>query len=153
MAFENVGGRETHFGPDGITDKKFGALAAGGGKEKEVVYEFSYDDLPAADDGNEMLIRIPALSQVVSATLFVGTAWAGGTSINLGLAQTDGTAIDADGLDAAVATAALTAGAIIEGDGALIGASVGSADGVLVVAATGTYTAGTAKLVLKYKQA
>lgn len=149
MAFESVGGRQTHFGPLD-TDQKRGAVVAGVGKTKQVEYVFSYDDLPADDDGNEMLIRIPAHSFIEAAYLKVGTAWAGGTNINIGLAQTDGTVIDADGIDAAIATASLTANAIIDCDGALIGASVGANDAVLEVTDTGTYTAGTATLVIEY---
>lgn len=149
MAFESVGGRQTHFGAMD-TDQKRGAISHGNGQKKEVEYVFSYDDLPADDDGNEMLIRIPADSFIEAAYLKVGTAWAGGTSIDIGLAQTDGTVIDADGIDAAVATASLTANAIIDCDGALVGASVGSNDAVLEVTASGTYTAGTATLVIEY---
>ena len=151
MAFENVGGRQTHYGPSGITDKKFGAKAAKGGKEVEVVYEFSYDDLPAADDGNEMLIRIPAGSKIVSADLIVGTAWLSGTNLTVGLQQTDGTEIDNDGLHAAILTAALTAGSLHVGAGADIGTIAdASNDGVVVVTTTGTFTAGDAKLIVKY---
>lgn len=149
MAFKNVGGRQTHFGPLD-TDQKRGAVVHGNGAEKQIEWVFSYDDLPADDDGNEMLAKIPANSFIEAAYLKVGTAWAGGTSIDVGLAQTDGTVIDADGIDAAVATASLTADAIIDCDGALVGASVGSDDAVLEVTATGTYTAGTATLVVRY---
>lgn len=151
MAFEDVGGRQTQYGPDGITDKKYGALAAGGGKEKELVYEFSYDDLPDADDGNEMVLRIPAGAKIVSSDLIVGTAWAGGTDLTIGLKQTDGTAIDTDGLHAAILTAALTAGSLHVGAGADIGTIAdASNDAVVAVTANGVFTAGTGKLVVKY---
>lgn len=151
MGFETVGGRQTHYGADGITNKKWGAVAADGGKEKEVVYEFSYNDLPDADDGNEMVIRFPAGCKIESADLIVGTAWVGGTNLSVGMEQTDGTVIDADGIHAAILTAALTAGSLHVGGGALIGTVAdASNDQVVSVTTTGTFTAGTAKLVVKY---
>ena len=149
MALENVGGRETYYGR--LPEKnKQGAQIAATNLNKKIKYEFDYDDLPGADTGNEMVLEIPAGSQIVSSKLKVGTAWAGGTSIDIGLAQEDGTVIDADGLDAAIATASLTAGAIIEGDGALVGASVGANDAVVTVGATGSFAAGTATLIVEY---
>lgn len=151
MALESVGGRQKFFGP-AERNQKWGAKVAKHGSITEVEYEFTYDDLPAADDGNAMNITIPANSLLLDSYLKVGTAWAGGTSINIGLVQEDGTAIDADGLDAAVATASLTANAIIAGDGALVGASVGANDAVVEIAATGTYTAGSAKLLVRYME-
>ena len=56
----------------------------------------------------------------------------------------------ADGYDSGILTAALTEGAVIEGDGALIGASIGSDAAVLGASTTGTYTAGKAKVILTY---
>lgn len=151
MALESTGGRQKFYGP-AERKQKWGAVVASYGSIKEVEYRFSYDDLPDADDGNEMNIRLPANSYLLDARLKVGTAWAGGTSIDIGLEQTDGTVIDADGIDAAVATAALTANAIIDCDGALVGASVGANDAVVAVSATGTYTAGDARLVVRIQE-
>ena len=67
-----------------------------------------------------------------------------GTSgtLTLGLKEPDGTVIDVDGLDAAVAQAVLISGARIVGDGALVGTTIGAADGQLVVTTGGTVTAG-----------
>ncbi len=149
MALESVGGRQTFFGPL-QTDQKRGAIVADDGEIKTIEWKFSYDDLPADDSGNDMLAFIPAHSLIKDATLKVGTAWAGGTNIDVGLAQKAGTVIDADGIDAAIATASLTANAIIVCDGALVGASVGANDAVLEVTDTGTYTAGTATLLVRY---
>lgn len=149
MALESTGGRQKFYGP-AERNQKWGAKVAKHGSIVEVEYEFTYADLPAADDGNAMNIVIPAHSLLLDAYTKVGTAWVGGTSLNIGLVQEDGTAIDVDGIDAAVLTAALTANAIIVNDGALIGATVGANDGVLEVAATGTYTAGSAKILVRY---
>lgn len=151
MALESTGGRQKFYGP-AERNQKWGAVVASYGSIKEVEYRFTYDDLPNDDDGNEMNIRLPANSFLVDARLKVGTAWAGGTSIDIGLEQTDGTVIDADGIDAAVATASLTANAIIDCDGALVGASIGANDAVVAVVATGTYTAGDARLVVRVQE-
>jgi hypothetical protein len=47
-------------------------------------------------------------------------------------------------------TAALTEDAWLVGAGALVGATVGAVDGQIVVAATGTFTAGEYTLVIEY---
>lgn len=130
------------------------------GAYKQLVVDFDYANLPTyttdrdndgTNDGfNGGDVGIDANASIVSAKLIVGTAFVGGTSYNIGLYEEDGTVIDADGIDAAVATAALTAGTVIDCDGALVGETVGAAKGHLVVAATGTFTAGTAKLVIEY---
>lgn len=151
MALESTGGRQTFYGPL-TTNQKFGARVAKYGSRSEVEYRFTYDDLPDADSGNAMLIEIPANSYIESAVLKVGTAWAGGTNIVVGLEQTDGTVIDADGLHAAIVTANLTANSIHVGAGALIGASSGANNAIVAVVATGTYTAGDARLVVTYQE-
>lgn len=152
MALESVNGKQVFFGSTRDEKLKRGALVAGQDGEKQVTWKFSYDDLPADDNGNDMLQKIPANSLIEAAYLKVTTAWVGGTNVNIGLAQTDGTVIDADGIDAAVATAALTANAIIDCDGALVGASVGANDAVLEVTTSGAYTAGEATLVVRYHE-
>lgn len=95
---------------------------------------------------------IPAGSFITSATLVAKTAAAGGTSVTIGLVNAAGTAIDADGIDAAVAAAALGANKAVACDGALVGgtATVGAADGYVSIDATGTFTAGEAALVIEY---
>jgi len=95
---------------------------------------------------------IPAGSWIKSASLVVTTAAAGGTSINFGLADAAGAAIDADGIDAAVATAELADNLAVPCDGALVGgtAGVGAADAYVTTANTGTFTAGAVKLVIEY---
>lgn len=151
MALESVGGRQKFFGP-AERNQKWGAKVAKHGSRTEVEYRFSYDDLPDADNGNAMLIEIPANSYIESAILKVGTAWVGGTNLVVGLEQTDGTVIDADGLHAAILTAALTADSIHVGGGALVGASSGSDDAIVAVVTTGTFTAGDARLVVTYQE-
>lgn len=150
MALESVGGRQTFFGSL-PTKNKYGGKVATKGITKEARYTFAYDDLPGNDSGNAMVLAIPANSKIVSADMVVSTAWVGGTNLTVGLEQQDGTAIDADGLHAAILTAALTASSLHVGAGALIGVSSGAADAVVVVTTTGTFTAGDAELVVKYE--
>jgi len=75
----------------------------------------------------------------------------GGTNLTIGLYTPAGVAIDADGLVVATVTASLTANKVIAGGGALVGTTVGAAAGQLVAATTGTYSAGTARVVVKFK--
>jgi hypothetical protein len=133
------------------------------GARKQMVVDINYDDLPTFttdlnNDGtnngfSDQDAYIPAGSYITSATLVVETAFAGGTSYNIGLYNQAGTVIDADGIDAGVATAALAANLAVDCDGALVATqALVTSDAYLVVAATGTFTAGKAKLVIEYLQ-
>jgi len=100
-------------------------------------------------------IEIPAGSVVLDVVMDVGTAWVGGTKVELG----DGN--DADGWISATqgAVANLTAGVGIVAGGAYaigdaatnrgLGKVYNTAD-TLDVAITGTFTAGTATIVVRY---
>ncbi|CAB4161444.1 hypothetical protein UFOVP729_52 [uncultured Caudovirales phage] len=100
-------------------------------------------------------IEIPAGSVVLDVVLEVGTAWAGGTKVELG----DGT--DPDGWISATqgAVANLTTGATIVAGGAYaigdaatnrgLGKVYASAD-TLDVAITGSFTAGTGTFIVRY---
>ncbi len=141
----------THYGTREIEDVLPSKYAGANGKEV-VNYTFSFDDLPVTG-GDEAILRIPANARISRATLRVITGFAGGTSYNFGLSESDGSVIDADGIDAAVATAAINvAGDVVLCDGALVGSlvGIGSAAGQLLVAATGTFTAGKAQLEIEY---
>lgn len=148
MAYEKEAklGVLNHYGPRG-RDAKYGGQAKSTGQIKRAEWQFSYDNLPTYGDTN-LQFAIPANATIVSSKWITGTAWAGGTSLNVGLYQGNGTVIDADGLDAAITPT--TAGAVIDGNGALVGASIGANAGELTVAATGTYTAGTATVIIEY---
>lgn len=139
----------THYGTRGIEDVIPSKYQTYHG-EHVLEYTFSYDDLPT-EGLDEAILRIAANARIKEATLTTLVAFVGGTSYNIGLYQEDGTVIDADGIDAAVATAAIDAvGETVVCDGALVGGTVGigTAAGSVRVAATGTYTAGKARLRL-----
>ena len=116
---------------------------------------FSFDDLPVAslDEAN---LKLPANCHIDSVSLRVITAFAGGTSYLIGLETPAGGTIDADGISGpaillaemdAVGDNVLCTGALVD---LLVG--IGSADGQVVVAATGTYTAGKAVLEITYRE-
>ena len=128
-------------------NQKGGGQASSSGKVKELVWRFKYNDLPSENAGSGLEIQLPAGAQVLDAHIRALVDFAGGTSYDIGLSQPDGTVIDADGLFAAVALADVNAGAV--GSGALIGTKLG-ATGELTVAATGTFTAGEAEVVVRY---
>ena len=112
----------THYGAREIEDV-LGSKYAGSNGVNILNYVFSYDDLPVAtlDEAQQ---RIPANSFIVSATLRVLTAIDGTTpTLTIGLVEKDGTTIDADGIDAAIAESAIDAvGETVLCDGALVGA-------------------------------
>lgn len=150
MARESVNGYAyTHFGKRDIEDKAPTLYETPGRGERVMEVTFSYDDLPVVSADDNLILQIPANSWIKEAQLRVHTAFAGGTSYDIGLTEPDGTAIDADGIDAAVALTAIdAAGETVSCDGALVGntAGIGAAAGQIVVAATGTFTAGKATL-------
>lgn len=103
-------------------------------------------------------VYLPANASVLRTTLYVKTAAAGGTSITMGTYALTGAAIAATGL--ITATEGVLAnldlvGARTYGAGALNGvavetAGVGTADAYIALGATGTFTAGTGRIVIEY---
>ena len=142
----------TSYGRRDIESKHPSVHAVSQGQFKQVV-PFSYDTLPSFGL-DELILRVPQNAFLVSAKLRVVEAFAGGTSYLIGLYEEDGTEIDADGLFTAFLLAEVDAvGETVLGDGALIGALAGLAErGQVVVAATGTFTAGKAQLELVYQE-
>ena len=106
---------------------------------------------PAANDA-----FIPAGSYVKNAYLVIETAFtsAGAATLTIGTYNAAGTAIDADGIDAAIALTAIdAAGDVVVCDGAQVGGvvTVGSANAyVKVNYGTAAFTAGKAKLYVEY---
>lgn len=112
---------------------------------------FDYDALPTGGGvaPSQQSIPLPAKAVIKRAQVRVIDAFVGGTTITLGLKEEDGTTIAAAGIDS-LATAALTAGAVIECDGAWIGVSVGDNEAYLLSNVTGTYTAGSMEVLIEY---
>jgi len=105
--------------------------------------------VPAANDA-----FIPANSVIVSAHIVVDAAFtsAGAATLDVGLYNAAGTAIDADGIDAIVALTVLAADDVVVGNGILVGvANVGAANAYVGANyTTAAYTAGSAKVVIEY---
>jgi hypothetical protein len=144
----------THYGTREI-EAKLPSKYAGALGSKKLAITFSFDDLPVAslDAAN---LAIPANAYIKSASLTVIDVFAGGTSYLIGLEETDGSTIDADGISgSALALTEMDGiGDRVALDGALVGllVGIGAAAGNVVVAATGTYTAGKAVLEIEYDE-
>lgn len=157
MAFENTSGLGVNnwYGPR-ISNPKYGAVTGLSGEKFEAVWEFTYDDLPAAST-DPLVFTIPDNSYITEARFEAIEAFAGGTSYDIGLQQSDGTEIDNDGLWDALALADINAigewsDATNHGgtnSGTLTDAALTEA-AQLVVAATGTFTAGKGRIVIEY---
>ena len=133
------------------SDFKGGALKTQGAR-KEVVFKIDAVGVtPASGAHSDNESVIPAGAVIESCKTIVTEAFADGTSITLGFENKAGTAIDADGIDAAVATAALTLNAVIVNDGALAANKhVGAADAYVALTKSGTFTAGKADVIITY---
>tara|TARA_R110000822_G_C15064813_1_gene467892 strand:- start:43 stop:510 length:468 start_codon:yes stop_codon:yes gene_type:complete len=145
-----VRGVANHYGVRDTSNKYGGQESTKEGVVKSAEWAFAWNDLSSVLASN-LAQSIPANASIVEATLYVDEAWVGGTNLTVGLYTSAGVAIDADGLVAATVTATLTANKVVVGAGALVGTTVGATAGQLVAATTGTYTAGTARVVVKYK--
>lgn len=147
MGFENVGGRQTHYGAL-ESSNRFGAEKAGAGSIKELVLDIDFSNLPTLDAGNDMLAVVPAGAIIKSATLEITVPFAGGTSIAVGITG------DPDGLITASqgATANIDAvGDYITGTGAEASDDYQATDVQISAVAVGTYTAGEGKLIVSYQ--
>lgn len=162
MGFETnlIRNVENHYGPR-VTNKKFGGVLPSRGPVRTAVWDFNYDDLPVSDATNKMVLRIPANTYIIEAYFQVITAFAGGTTYDIDLVETDGTAIGTgeDKLWDALALASIDATEVIAElkSSTSAGTNAGNAlmaktdaEGQLQVVATGTFTAGRARIVIEY---
>jgi hypothetical protein len=143
----NSDGLIVGFGPN-IPERNIAGDYNTDGIVKEAVLQVTFQSSGA-------VIPVPAGSAVLDVVLRVGTAWTGGTKVEIG------DATDPDGWVSATqgATANLTAGAEIVAGGAYAIGDAASNKGLAKVYATatnltatitGTYTAGTATVVVRY---
>lgn len=99
---------------------------------------------------------LPAGAIITKATFYTEVAFTGSSStLDIGLQKLDGTELDYDGIDAAVALTAIDAvGEQVACDGALVGGVALTAAGIpYVKAGTAAFTAGRGVLVVDYKNA
>jgi len=132
---------------------------------RQLVVDFSYDNLPLdnVDSDNDgtldafVAAKIPANAYINRAILIVEEDWATADAavLNLGLYTAAGAAIDATGIDAAIAATALDTGDVVVCDGTLAGGGVtiGAADGYIGATITvGSFTTGKARLIVEYAE-
>lgn len=99
---------------------------------------------------------IPANSLIINADLIMTTAATSGGSatLTIGTYLANGTAVDADGIDATIALTAMDAiGEVVQCDGAQVNGTVtvGTAACYIgLIYATAAFTAGAGKLVIQY---
>ena len=114
------------------------------------------DNDGTADGFTQHDAYLPAYSSIVSCLFICSEAGAGGTNLDVGLYEADGSVIDADGLFVDLLTAEMTLGSVSHGDGALVqasgiaGAGVGAADAHISLTPSGTFTAGKGRLIIEY---
>ena len=152
MAWTNEDGLVVEFGTERAAVQTQGVQS---GKEQILVYKIADataladTDTAAADHDAPYL---PAGAVIRDAIFIVDTAFTSGGSavLDLGLKQAAGTNIDDDGIDAAVAVAALTANAGIESDGALVGTKLANDSYIMATYDTAAFTAGAGRLFVKY---
>lgn len=136
-----------------VIDYDLARLGANG-----VSYTTDLNNDGVADGFNTGDCYLPAHASVLQVILVVTEAAAGGTSITLGTFQLNGTAISANSLITAIEGVLAnldTVGARVYGVGALLAttaetASVGAADAYLALTASGTFTAGKGRILIRY---
>jgi hypothetical protein len=163
--WQNDDGLTVRFGQDQAREtKSLMGKASVDGPVEYMVVDLVWDDLPTFttdlnNDGtnngfSDQDAYIPAGSYITKASLIVETAFtsAGATTLSIGTANKAGTAIDADGIDATIAKAALAADLAVVCNGAQVaGTTLVTADAYLTTTvAVGPFTAGKAKLVIEY---
>ena len=154
MSYVNADGLEVlTAGEQGTAAKRGTSLSS---QKKSLVMTITGTEVPSSvATPQDHDAFIPAGSYITSASLIVTTAFTSGGSatLTIGTYQQDGTVVDADGIDATIALAALAANKAVACDGAAAGgtATVGAND-VYIEAIYGTaaFTAGEAKLVIEY---
>ena len=161
MTWVNDDGLVVRFGTEQGTADKAGSPRTAG-DVSELVVKITGTDVPSTDAPVSTQVGIPDGAYLMSATLYVSTAFTSGgaATLDIGLFNDDGdgtySANDADGIDAAIAITAIDADDDeIACDGALVGTTLaGTGDRPLYVSygyGTAAYTAGEAELVIQYR--
>jgi len=144
-----------HYGQRGI-DEQFGGQASSSDETKTIFLNLEFNDVKSA--GGRMASFIPAGARIVTSTLRVKDAWVGGTGITFGTYDGAGLAVISEGFVTDTATAGvgyvdnLTVDLVAAGDGTLntLATSIISEDSYVGWDISGTFTAGSATLEVKY---
>jgi hypothetical protein len=138
-----VRGVAAHYGPREIDNSHGGQESTKMGVTKTAEWDFNFDNLPEVLDSNLPQV-IPGNASVINATVFVDDDWTGATALTVDLVEKDGTVALAD----IVPVTNLDEGDVTTAD---VGTKVSENPVQLVVTATGTATAGKARVVVQYK--
>jgi hypothetical protein len=154
----NQDGLVVGFGQRDVSENSAKKIAVEGAVEELVLDLNDAVELEDTQDvsGNAIVngAEIPAGSLIVSATLVVTEAFASGGAavLDVGTYNADtGAAVDDDGLIEAAALGALGADAVVTGAGGQVGAVVGERVKVAATFDAAAYTAGKARVVIKYQ--
>lgn len=161
MTWINADGLTIKFGNEQAEQAKGGKVLTTSGSEGILELDIVGVDVPSTDAPIEKRIGVPQGATIVSATLYVTTAFTSGglATLDVGLMADDGDGTysteDDDGLLSAIAVATLADGAQVTIDGAYATTQVGTEthDRDYVVSYgynTAAFTAGVGKLVVKY---
>ena len=158
MVWTNNDGLRVRFGQELAEESRIGSPSDNAAATHQIIADLRYDEMPAAGAGADFVqgepsVALPAGALLRKATLITTTAFtsAGATTLDIGLADADGVAIDADGVAAAIPKASMDAvGEEVVGAGALIGTKLAANSYLTLTVNTATLTAGRAKLLVEY---
>lgn len=149
----NDDGLYLRFGQTEADVTKAGEPRDGDGMERVAEVEIAAADLTVSTTKVYDGLTIPNGAHITKAEFYVETAFAGATgTLTIGLVDQDrSTAIDADGIDAAIAVTAIdAAGDLITCDGALINTTLSNTGLVSALNGTAQFTAGVGQLRIYY---
>lgn len=151
-SFTNQDGLTIKYGLDRALEQNEGTTSYHNVRQL-MVYVDSQSPLTAAGV-DELRPWLPEGAVVMDSVLVADTAWTGTGTLDIGLAEADGTVIDEDGLDAAidVDSALASAGDVVLLDGVLADKSqtTGSVRSFVTTDVNGSITAGTGWLYVNY---
>lgn len=155
----SVRGVAVHYGPR-EPDAKFGGGTSQEGLVQSLSLTFDYDDLPDATYPN-LSAQLPANCTIISARLEIITAFtstSATTDLDIGIADADGGSniTDPNGLITVTVLTQATiqvVGDVIDGDGALVGSTIGAEAGVLTVTPNvADLLTGRGRIIVEYLQ-
>lgn len=149
----NSDGLAVGFGPRDTETTEVTKVSLGGNRQ-QLVARIKLSELADAITANHLInaAYIPAGALLESAKLFVETAAIGVNAVlDIGLAKvSDGTDIDDDGIDVAIATTTLVDGYNTACDGAKIGTELAYDSKIYASYDTAAFTAGVVVLTVEY---
>ena len=152
----NGEGIDVRFGTSAAVASKGGA-PVNSGETNTVVFDLDLTELATGSDLviDDEMQTLPKGALITEAFIDVLTAATSGGSATLDVGiygVDDGAAIDDNGIDAAVALAAITpAGARIVCDGAIVGTALAEHSFIGAGAGTAVFTAGKVRVTIKYQ--